>query len=196
VRPFQFGDIAHRLTAALGLQGRDAFAVEEAILPVVLAADATQLPFALEPRSVLGYGQATGAAGQQATLGCTLTGSGKLWIRELLVTRTTAGTVEVNRSGRIETTGSSTDRALVDLSSSNAPNQGPQFAPALVRQWTTPPVAIGSGIAAQFALAAAIALVWPLDAVLSQGETLYVKNVDNATQLTCVFQGYYYPSLA
>lgn len=195
MRPFQFGDVSTRLKAALGLQGRDNWSVEEGLLPVVVVQDATLLPFAHEPRALLGYGQATGVAGKQATLGLTLTGSGKLWIRQLIVTRTTAGPVEVNRSGRMEAGGTSTDRVPVDMSSSNAPNQGSQFLPAIVRQWTDPPVGIGTGIAALFTLGAAVAFVWPLDCVLSPTECLYVKNTDNATQITCVFHGLYFPSV-
>jgi hypothetical protein len=194
-RILQFGDLSSRLVRALDLVGgAGQLQLEEGVLPVVLLQDATQLPFALEPRAGLGYGQATGAAGQQATLGLTLTGSGKLWIFQLIVTRTTAGPVEVNRSGRLEAGGTSTDRLMVDMSSSNAPNQGSLFLPVTIRQFTTPPVGIGTGIAASFQLAAATALVWPLDAVLGQGECLYVKNTDNATQITCAFHGRYYPT--
>ena len=111
------------------------------------------------------------------------------------MTRTTAGPVEVNRSGRMEAGGASTDRTMIDMSSSNAPNQGPQFLPAFCRQFTTPPVGIGAGIAATFQLQAATAFVWPLDCVLSPTECLYVKNTDNATQITCAFHGLYFPSI-
>lgn len=197
MRTYQFGDIAHRLAQALGLQGRDAFAVEESILPVAQVVDASALPYATEPRAVTCFGDATGAVGNSPHLGLTLTGSGKLWIRQLVMVRpTSAGAVEINRSGRIETDGTFTDRAGVDTSSNNAPNQGPQFLPLKVRQWTVQPAAIGSGVAAQFRMAQNAPLVWPVDVVLSPGECFYAKTLDTAVQLTTVFQGLYYPSLS
>jgi hypothetical protein len=193
-RIVQFGDLTGRLVRALDVQGSGSLVLEEQLLPVVIASDATELPFASEPRAGGGYGNATGAAGQQVTHALTLTGSGKFWLKQLVVSRAVTGSIEVNRSGRLEAAGTFTDKAMLDLSSKSAPAQGSLFLPLTIRSYTTPPVAIGAGIALSFSLGAGIALIWPIDVLIGTGETIYVKNLDNATQLTANFLGMYYPT--
>jgi hypothetical protein len=194
-RQVQFGDLAGRLARALDLtSGAGALTLEEGVLPVVIVSDATELPFATEPRAGAGYGSVTGAVGQQATIALNLTGSGKFWLKQLVISRATTGLIEVNRSGRLEAAGTFTDKIMLDVSSKSAPAQGSLFLPLTIRQYTTPPVGIGTGIAWAFSLGAGIALVWPVDMLIGQGETIYVKNLDTATLITVNFQGMYYPT--
>jgi len=193
-RIVQFGDLSGRLVRALDLVGGGELRVEDAIIPVAIVSDATELPFAQEPRAGAVYGEATGAVGQQVTHALTLTGSGKFWLKQLVLSRAVTGRIELNRSGRLEAGGTSTDKTMLDLSSKSAPAQGSLFLPLTLKQYTTPPVGIGTGIACSFSLGAGVALIWPVDVLIGQGETIYVKNLDTATQLTANFQGMYYPT--
>lgn len=194
-RPFQYGDIARRLKALLGLQGRDAWQLEESLLPVVVSADASQLPFVAEPLAGSVYQEVLGAVANQAHTAITLTASGVFWLRQLCITRLTTGNVEVNRSGRIETDGTFTDRSMLDLSTNSAGAVGSKFLPLTCRGWTVQPAAIGLGLAAQFKTLANTPFILPFDCLLRQGEALYVKCTDTNTQITCSYQGLYYPSI-
>lgn len=193
-RIIQFGDLGTRLGRALDLVGGGGLVLEDGVIPVVIVSDATELPFANEPRSGGVYGDVTGAVGQQPTLGLVLNASGIFWLKQIMVTRTAAGWVEVNRSGRTEADGVFTEKVMVDLSSKSSPSQGSLFLPASVRQYTTSPAAIGSGIAQQFFCPANSPIQFPIAAVIRQGEVLYVKNQETATRLVVAFSGSYYPT--
>ncbi len=195
MRPFQYGDIATRLKALLGLQGRDNWQVEESLLPVVVVGSASELPFAAEPRAGAGYGEVTGAAGQQATIAFQLTGPGCLWLTDLDASLSLAGRIETNRSGALAAAGAFTDKNMLDVSSNSGGASGSQFLPVLIRQWTTPPAAIGSGIAHVFSMAADAGRALPLNVLLRTNEVLYVKALSNAVTIRASVSGLYYPSL-
>lgn len=193
-RQFQYGDIARRLKALLGLQGRDAWQLEESLLPMVLTADASQLPFVAEPLSGMCFDEVTGAASTPHTA-ISLTASGVFWLRQIVVTRLTTGWVEVNRSGQLETDGTFLDTAMLDMSTSSAGGRGSHFLPITCRGWTVAPANVGGGLAAQFKTIANTPFLLPLDVLLRRGEALYVKNTDSGTNLTVSYQGLYYPSI-
>lgn len=196
MRGFQYGDIEGRLKALLQLQGRSNFAVEESILPVVLAGDAHELPFANEPRAGAGYGVALGAAGQQGTIAFQLTGPGCLWLTSLDAAVSAAGLIETNRSGQLAAGGVSTDKNMLDVSSNTGGAAGSLFLPVLIRQFTTPPAAIGPGIAHVFSMAADAGRSLPLNVLLRTNEVLYVKALSNAVTIRAAVSALYYPSVS
>jgi len=190
-RPIQYADLSSRLAEGLGLTGRDNWSIGEELLPAVITLDVTQLPYASEPRAAAGYGDITGVAAQ-SVLALTNQGTGVFWLQQIAASIATDGFIEISRSGQLAA-GAASTRQMVDTSSKAAPNIGGLTLPKLISQWTAV-VTTGPGIAEQL-WASRISMPYPVNHLLRNGETCYVKTQTAAIRLVVGFSGFYYPNI-
>jgi hypothetical protein len=196
--PIQLGELANRVRRALDTRGRLPLALDETIVPVVLIADADEVPYALDPQHAAGFQRGTGAVGVQVTIGISNQGpEGSVFILEqLTISMAAAGLVEVSRSGTLTADIPADSNLMADLTSQARPGAVGRDIPVRLDLHTATTIATVGSICEIVTAPSTSTLVLPVKHYLRKNEVCFVKCMGTAQTLIIGASGRFFQKIS
>jgi hypothetical protein len=176
--PIQLGELANRVRRALDTRGRLPLALDETVVPVVLIADADEVPYALDPIHAAGFQRGTGAAAAQCTIGISNQGpEGSVFILEQLAIAcgTANAEIEISRSGTLTADVPASSRVMADLTSQARPGAVGRDVPVRLDLHTATTITTVGSICEMIRTGPDRSLILPVKHYLRRGEVCFVK---------------------